>query len=1015
MPALANEEDAKIKIVVPFLQSLGFDCSELFYEKSFHLKVGRFTIRTDTEAQIHAAQPRLDILVTRGGQNLFIVEVKGPDIAIDLDDIDQAVCYARLVHPIAPLCLVTNGHVWKLINTITKEELTPDKIDPNQSLNVALPDGAYYQAIKYFLGYSRENILAFCRQQVTVHMRELLGGAGDPDKKYIPELYEERSHLALMTRQFLQSESHCFSVVGDSGSGKTCWACHDAIRTLEQGIVTFFYRGIDVAGGILEAINNDLNWTLSSHYDEIQAVKRLLELFQQEQIMIWIDDVDSLSLVSVRRILTEFLRRTEGHPVKLLLTCKSETWRYLLEEDSIPTPLATRVFQVNGAKGYQVSTLEEQELLTAIAKYRTFYQYSGPIDMEVFETCRRIPFLLRVLFEVASGQSLPYLGYSVVDFFEAYFQKLCNRFDEQQDTIRRLLPKIAQRFYEQNSDEVELDDLLGALGIGLLEALPERLFTLSILERTYREQTAFISFYFKKLRDYLIAFHALKWQRKSTQDFQQVASHLDRRGVHLDVLNLYYSLTPLETHKRVLDNQLYVNASAFLSLYENILDTDFPAFKRSFPPNTLGPVGFVGYADFLRNVISMHGFRPLQEGEAKILLIPTLPVPGAWQIDNKGYVVGSLRMYRTESSRGFQDINIAQEVLSENIHPSLNDILQQGRLDESQNPALLIERVVATCLHDYEADFRRLQGSSPSLFPLPLQKVKEFLLYKVAYDLLDHQLMDRHIATGTAEEMRYGSYVGYIIPTTLEEQAEIEKQAWALAREGKNVAGERNYRYAEDREQLLLEDIECLEKLGIDEIVRSPLIEWYEGGNRRRWALAQDASYRDALESLLEEVFVAFLIEYRKLAERNFPILCQHFELYKTMPLTLFWTLEEAQQIYGVPSRSLTFQRVRRKAGSENSIVHCDKQVIEQNAHELRTNPAFRGQKRSLYTSMSLNSVLLSGNSYTPFKVSNSSPYILRKRVYQRIEDELKEAWPLLESKYVTEISPSSEKRSSGQ
>lgn len=119
----------------------------------------------------------------------------------------------------------------------------------------------------------------------------------------------------------------------------------------------------------------------------------------------------------------------------------------------------------------------------------------------------------------------------------------------------------------------------------------------------------------------------------------------------------------------------------------------------------------------------------------------------------------------------------------------------------------------------------------------------------------------------------------------------------------------------------------------------------------------------------------------------------------------MFWALEEEQQTLGVPPRSLLLQKVGGETGSENSVVHSDKQVIEQNAQELRANPAFRGQKISLYTSMSLDSVLLSGNSYTPFRVSNSSPYILRKRVYQQIEDDLKEAWPFLESKYLTEIS----------
>lgn len=381
MFTLENEEDAKNKLVVPYLLERGFDLSELSFEKSFRLRVGR-SLRNiddiDAAKKAHTARPRLDILVKRNGKNLFIVEVKGPDITIDSDDIEQAVSYARLVHPIAPLCLITNGQVWKLIDTITREELSPDKVDPHRHLTVSLPNEAYYEAVKYFLGYSRKNILAFCQWQVMTYMRELRGAADDRDKKYIPELYENRRHLTATTQQFMQAEARCFSAVGDLGSGKTCWACHGAIYTLEQGVVTFFYRGADVAGGILEAISRDFNWTLSPHYDDIQAVKRLLELFEHERIVVWIDDIDGLSLASVRHMLTEFLRRTERYPIKLLLTCKSESWQYLLEEeDSIPTPLASVVFHVNDVAGYKVGALDDQELLAAINKYRAFYSYRG--------------------------------------------------------------------------------------------------------------------------------------------------------------------------------------------------------------------------------------------------------------------------------------------------------------------------------------------------------------------------------------------------------------------------------------------------------------------------------------------------------------------------------------------------------------------------------------------------------------------------------------------------------------
>lgn len=995
---LANEEDVKNKLLVPYLLSLGFDISELSFERSFQLRVGR-SLRPidDIEKKVSIARPRLDILVKRNGQNLFIVEVKGPNIDIDPDDIDQAVCYAKLLHPIAPVCLLTNGNDWKLINSLTKKELAQQEVGPQLSLNVTLPDEEYYQTLKHFFGYSQENILAFCKWQVKNYMKELLGSADDRDKKYIPELYAERRHLIVEMQQFMQAEAQCFGVVGDSGSGKTCWACDSAIHSLEQGIVTFFYRGADVAGGILEAICRDLNWTLSVHYNDIQAVKRLLDLFENKQIVIWIDDIDGLPLVLVRRTLSEFLRRTIGYSVKLLLTCKSETWKYLLEEDGSPTPLASYVFQVDAMKGFRVGPLDNEGLQAVIEKYRAFYHFSGAFDIEVLEMCRRVPFLLRILFDVAAQMHLSHITYTLVEFFEAYFQKLYDRFDERKDMIRRLLPKIAYRFYELNSNEIELDDLLDALGFSPLQSLPEQLFTLSILERIDREQTTFIGFYFKKLRDYLIAFRALKWQKKTPQAFQLECTHLDRHGVHLDVVNLYYSLTPSEEHKRVLGGLLYTNASAFLSLYETILDKHFSSFKQSFSPNTSGSIGFVGYVDFSQNAISSYGFRSVRNGDEKVLLMPIAPMPGAWMKENKAFLAGSLLMTYTDSSRGFREINIKDEVLSQNIQPLLKDIIQQGRLDESQNRALLIERVVATCFQYYEADFQRQQGTAQLMFPLRLDDLKAVLLYKIAYEVLQHQLLEKRTREGTIEETRSEFYVSRILQLSPRESIEIENQARELAQAGKNISGERNYQKIEEHELLLLKDIECLEMLGVSEINRSPLTEWYTGGIRRRFELVQDVSHHLTLEQLLENLFLVFLNEYQILVERNFPTLCQHFELYRKVPAKMFWTLGEEVQTPNIPSNSLFLQAIKSELGSENTVIRCNKQKIDQNVQELKANPEYHG---TFLHSIGVTSTLLSGNNYLPFKVNNNNMYVVRKLVYREIEKELEKALPFLISEY---------------
>ena len=998
MKLLSNEEDVKIKIVVPFLQNLGFDVSEMYYEQNFTFHMGHFTQRVETEKQVNTAQSRLDILVKRNGQNLFIIEVKGPNIIIDSNDIDQAVSYARLVHPVAPLCLVTNGQDWKLVDTITKEELSQDKVDPNMNFNVALHEEAYYQAIKYFLGYSRENILAFCQWQVNHYMEQLRGSVDDTNKKYIPELYEERSQLADFTRKFIDSNAPCFIAISDSGSGKTCWACHTALQYLNQGFATFFYRGSDVTTGIFKAISNDLNWMLSPQHNEVQAIRRLLDLFQNEQILIWVDDIDGIPVSTATNIIKEFLIRTEGYSIKLLLTCKSETWKNLFEEnDETPTLLATRISRNTQEKGYRVEAFDDEKMLSMITKYRSFYKFNGRLDLDVLETCKRTPFLLRILFEVASYLSLNTLGFTVVaDFYEAYFEKLCARFGKQRDKIQRLLPAIANYLYEQNKDEVELDDLLKILNIPILQSLPEQLFELNILERSYREQTTYVGFYFKKLRDYLIAFRALKWQKKSEQDFRQICSLLNRQGIHLDVLNLYYSLTPLEEHKRVLDSLLYENASEFLTLYEEILNTHFPNVKQSFPPLTPATIGFVGYLDLSRTIISGHGFRPLRDKDTKVLLLPT--APKIWHKDNKGFLFGSLRMHSTSSSRGFRELDIEKEVIQQNIQPSLDKIIEQGQLDESQNEALLVERLIVTCLQNYPDYFQSLRDNiSGTLFPLSLERVKVFLLYKIAYDLLWHQLFDHYVATGKVEEKRNGLNVGYNFHIDPKDQAELERKAWAIAREGNNVSVERNYRKVEDRELFLLNDIKCLEQLGISEISRSRLTDWYEEGKRQKWAIAHDDNYHDARRQLLEDILLTFLKEYRILVERNFPTLCKYFELYQKMPVKLFFAIGEADQKLGFFDRSLYLQEHKGNQMFENQILYYNMQELKHIEQNQIGNPAYYD---SVYIECYLDDVLFSRENHIPLQDSNGNGYVLRQAIYKRVKKEITEVCPLLVSQY---------------
>ncbi len=102
----SSEEDVKVKLVLPHLTALGFQADELHFERSFQLTLGLATHKIDTERQFTRASGRLDILVTRDNNNLFVVEVKKGHSAFSEADMLQATSYARLVHPVAPFSLL---------------------------------------------------------------------------------------------------------------------------------------------------------------------------------------------------------------------------------------------------------------------------------------------------------------------------------------------------------------------------------------------------------------------------------------------------------------------------------------------------------------------------------------------------------------------------------------------------------------------------------------------------------------------------------------------------------------------------------------------------------------------------------------------------------------------------------------------------------------------------------------------------------------------------------------------
>lgn len=777
---MVTEEDVKLKIVVPLLESLGIARDEVRYEKSFTIRIGTTELRIDAKGQpTDLAHARLDILVKRGDDNLFVVESKAPGLALEDKDVGQAVSYARLVHPLAPYCILTNGTNTRLIDTLTKQDVAAKDLPPMPpGFQPALSDDLRHEAVKLFLGYSRANLLAFCRLQVDGYMKALRAQDLSPAerrKKYVPNLYEASEATARQYERFRTSRAQCFVLVGESGVGKTCWLCHTAIARLESGEPTLFYRAEHLRNGVLAALGGDLNWTLSPSFPEASAARRFLDIFEGVGVSIFIDGIDEPGAAQSGPILDDFLRRVAGRPeLRVVATCKSATWPGMLERSGVPTELASAAFREGGQAGARAEEAEDGQLARMIQRYRAGYGVHGLIEHRLYEDFKRSPFLLHVAFEAAVGGGDAVLSSTSADLYKLYLDKALGRFDGDKLRAGRFVDRIANRLYELNASSAEEEALREAIGItSPSEDIPAGLFECNILARQGADGASGVGFYFDRIRDHVIAFRARKWLNAELSDMPKLLSEASS-GVRRSAIEHFFQLAP-PSHRAALAGPAHVGALAYVTAYEAMLREHFGAFARGFPPETDGEIGFIGYVDLPEQRVRMYGFRLVARGTEKVVLLP-----GGYRNnarDNRAFLAGATTL-RSGGATDFRPGAIQASVFQNDVIRGLLRAVKRGALDERCCPEMVIERVAAVAGTHFRGEFGPELARSPFQYArAPLSRIREAVLARRNLRALRHELTERKLASGAIVPQWHGASQFIMEKTTPAEERGLRSDA----------------------------------------------------------------------------------------------------------------------------------------------------------------------------------------------------------------------------------------------
>lgn len=203
-----------------------FEDVKLTHQKSFSIKFGHHNVQIDYEdPSNYASRAIYDILLKVGDVNCILLELKREGLKLTDEDIEQGLSYARLVHPMPPVTLISNGKENLFYNTFTKEKIDVKTIDFNQiteliknSFELATND--LKDAVKLLLNKDPKLFASVINEISEEKFNRISGDLGDFSFPVCKEFVIEREIVKEAYELFSKGEI-LVGIMGPAFSGKT--------------------------------------------------------------------------------------------------------------------------------------------------------------------------------------------------------------------------------------------------------------------------------------------------------------------------------------------------------------------------------------------------------------------------------------------------------------------------------------------------------------------------------------------------------------------------------------------------------------------------------------------------------------------------------------------------------------------------------------------------------------------------------------------------------------------------
>lgn len=570
-----NEEDIKNKIIVPYLNTLGFEEDELNFEYNFTLQLGR-NIFDNKEIRLKG---RADILVKYNAKNFLIFELKAENINIDKNAIEQGLSYARLLKEIPPYTIISNGGETKIFDSISGIEV--NEIDKDKKISIKDAITLRFDALKNVLSYSPENLFVFTEKFSVNELKKL------ENTKYKKDLYVIRHKYREIFKEYIESDKKILLVYGNSGAGKTNLLC-DLYYYFQNNLISMFYNSGYIDKSIVDKIKQDFNFGFSEQYELRTIFERLEQIgnIKNKKIMIYIDALDEMKIdnpvIKVDELLS-IIKQFKN--IKLCLSCKTSFIESLNSINGIDSE-----FKLMEKDEIELKNFEQEEINKLIIRYSDFFNVK--IEDNIIYRFKEIKdgFLFRLIFEANEGKTIDSnTSLDDIDIIERYLKKICENNNWNILDFKNVLKKLAEFYINANEksgfyleiDENDIYESLNGKNIGLQD-----LYDKYILEKTeiYGKFNS-IEFYYKPICYYCITILLEKINCKYGDELKNTLNRLDknrRTSEAIEWYGVHFNIEQIQVIKEYKKEKLI----KYLNGIRAIINKDFKILSSKFECNT---------------------------------------------------------------------------------------------------------------------------------------------------------------------------------------------------------------------------------------------------------------------------------------------------------------------------------------------------------------------------------------------------------------------------------------------